>query len=259
MVEHDEKIKADLDEYIAMKTKVPPTGGGGKPTPVPAKPTPAKTDPAETPPPEKKKSNLIKIEDTRTINPGNGQPYKSSAKGSRTTNADPAVIKAIVAHAKAQGVDPYTALAIAYQESEFGNITKGKDWGQAWTYNASKGIPETDTLNYEASKLVNALRDKLAYAKKLGYDKKGEDFALQAYNGYGDLRSNLVKQWNPATKKMDYVPATVYGNKITGDTPFLTSQHPVYGKSVISLRDELLKNQKAIQELVDTTDAYSSK
>lgn len=196
------------------------------------------------------KPTPIRINDVRKINPGTGLPYAPGAMGSRTTSVSPDTVKAIVAHAKAKGQDPYTALAVAYQESTFGK--NDPNLGNAWSYNADKGIPETDTLNTEASRLVNALKDKLDYAKRLGFDKKGEAYALQAYNGYGDLRSRLMKIGGKPQ------PQKFYGNTVTGDKPFLMSEHPLYGQTVISLRDQLLKKHPEIKKLVDATPAYVS-
>lgn len=196
---------------------------------------------------------MLRINDIRKINPGTGLPFSPSAMGSKTVSVDSDRIKAIIAHAKAKGINPYDALAVAYQESEFGTSGKNKEnWGQAWTYNPSKGIPETDTFNIEASRLANALKDKLDYAKRLGYDKKGEAFAIQAYNGYGDLRHNLTYVGGKG------VPQKFYGNIVTGDKPFLMSEKPLYGKTVLSLRDELLKKHSGIRKLVDTTPAYTA-
>lgn len=207
--------------------------GGGVPTGGPGKPKPA----------------TLRLNDTRAINPTTGLPFKE--KGLKTIDVDPERIKAIVSHAKARGVDPYTALAIAYQESEFGTQGQNKDnWAQAWSYNANKNIPVTDTNNVEASRLVNAVKDKLDYAKRLKYDQKGEDFALQAYNGYGDLRSQLM---SVGGKK---VPQKMYGHMVTGDKPFLMSENPYYGQTVRSLRDEILKKDNAVKQLVDTTPSY---
>lgn len=198
--------------------------------------------------PAKPPTPLLKINDIRKINPGTGQPFAPAAMGGRTASVNPDTMKAIVAHAKAKGVDPYTALAIAYQESTFGK--SDPNLGNAWSYEGDKGIPQTDTLNYEASRLTNALKDKLDYAKRLGYDKKGEAYALQAYNGYGDLRSRLMKVGGKS------VPQKFYGNTVTGDKPFLMSEHPLYGRVVMSLRDELLKKHADVKKIVDTTPAY---
>lgn len=196
-----------------------------------------------------KKVDLLNISDTRTVNPTTGLPFKE--RGLKTVNIDPARLKAIIAHAKAKGINPYDALAVAYQETEFGTSGQNKDnWGQAWTYDPDKRILPSDTTNVEASRLVNALKDKLDYAKRLKLDKKGEEYALQAYNGYGDLRSQLM---SVGGKK---VAQKFYGHLVTGDQPFLMSEHPMYGKTIVSLRDEILKKHAGVKQLVDTTPAY---
>lgn len=196
---------------------------------------------------------LMKINDTRRINPGTGQPFSQNTIGAKSTNADVAVLKAIIAHAKAHGQDPYTNLAIGMQESDFGR--KNPDFGMATAYDPDKRIPLTDRVNIGASKLAMAMKEKLAYAAQLqksGKIKPGEDYALQAYNGYGDLRSRLMKEGNDNK----YVPQRWYGNMITGDTPFLMSEHPLYGRTIISLRDEILKKHPDVKKLVDTTPAW---
>jgi hypothetical protein len=243
-------ILAGLQQYVANKIGGtpdigggnPPTGGGlgaaggaiaGGPTPLPPKPV------------------MMNIQDSRTISPTTGQPFKE--KGGKTVNADPAILKAIISHAKAKGIDPYTALAIAYQESEFGR--KSSDLGQAWAYFPSKGIPETDTTNIEASRLTNALKEKLAYGAQLqkqGKIKEGESYTLQAYNGYGDLRHNLTEVGG---KK---IPGNYYGVTVNPNTPMLMSQNPLYGKTVMSLRDEVLKKHAGVKQLVDSTPAYAA-
>jgi hypothetical protein len=239
------EILNKLTAYIADKTGGnPPTGGdkggtaaGGANAVTGGPVVPIKTKP-----------QLLRINDIRKINPTTGIPFTTSQMGGKTTSVDPATLKAVIAHAKAKGIDPYTALAIAYQESEFGK--GGNPLGQAPSYNPDQGIPESDTTNIEASRLANALKDKLGYAKRLGYDKKGETFALQAYNGYGDLRHLLMKVGG----KM--VGQKLYGNMVTPDKPFLMSDNPLYGKTIVSLRDEILKKHEGIKQLVDTTPAY---
>lgn len=165
-------------------------------------------------------SKRILIHDRRTVNPATGQPFKIQEP--KSAKADPKVLSAIIAHAKAKGVDPYTALAIAQQESEFG--TKG-DVGQTVNYQPDPGLAEmyTTNSNAEANTLAKALKDKLEYAKRLGYDKKGLAYALQAYNGYGN--------------GMD--------------------KDPKYGKVIVSLLENLKKNPD-IQKMIDETPAYGS-
>lgn len=168
-------------------------------------------------------SDIIKktfIEDTRTVNPATGQPFKT--KGPKSVYANPATLKAIIAHAKAKGVDPYTALAIDQQESEFGTIG---DVGQVLDYMPDENLfTNTDR---GANQLAKALKDKLEYAKRLGYDKKGLDYMLQAYNGYGKIDGNDM------------------------------SKNPTYGKVIVSLLENLKKNP-GIQKMIEETPAYGS-
>jgi len=192
-----------------------------------------------------KPADLIKIDDIRKINPATGKPFNNV--GQKTLAVNPDTLRAIIAHAKLKGIDPYTALAIAYQETEFGK--RDPNLGSAWSYSPDKGIPESDTLNTEASRLTNALKEKIAYAKQLGFDKKGEDFALQAYNGYGKLKPNTMVGGK-------YIPMNYYGITVTGDNPLDMSVNPAYGKTVVSLRDEILKKHPGIKMLVDETPAY---
>lgn len=226
-------ILAGLKDYIATRTGGggnPPTGGG--------------------PVPPKKNPGFIDILDARTISPTTGKPFKE--KGGKTISADPAVIKAIIAHAKAKGIDPYTALSVAMQETEFGK--RNQNWGSAWAYDPDKSIDPADINNTEGSRLANALKDKLAYGtslQKKGKIKPGESFAIQAYNGYGDLRHNLMEVGG---KK---VPQNYYGVQVTPDVPMLMSQNPLYGKTIQSLRDQVLKTHAGIKQLVETTPAYA--
>lgn len=166
-------------------------------------------------------SDIIKkmfIEDTRTTNPATGLPFKT--KGPKSVYANPANLKAVIAHAKAKGVDPYTALAIDQQESEFGTIG---DIGQVLDYQPDENL--FTNVDRGANVLAKALKDKLEYAKRLGYDKKGLDYALQAYNGYGKIDGNDM------------------------------SKNPTYGKVVVSLLENLKKNPE-IKKMIEETPAY---
>lgn len=154
------------------------------------------------------------IHDRRTINPATGQPFK--VKEPKSAKVDPSTLKAIISHAKAKGVDPFTALAISQQESEFGAIG---NLGEVNDYQPDADV--YSNLDRGANVLAKALKDKLEYAKRLGYDKKGLDYALQAYNGYGNGMA----------------------------------QNPTYGKVVVSLLNNL-KNDPEIQRMVQETPAY---
>lgn len=174
------------------------------------------------------------IQDSRKMNPATGQPFKTP--GALTSNVNPNVVSLIARQALSKGVDPNTALAIALQETHMGN--KNEDVGSAWSYLPDEGID--DPYEKGANSMVKALTEKLAYAKQLGYDKKGEAYALQAYNGYGKLKPQLS-----ANQKEYY-----YGIPVTKDHPLNMAENPVYGKTIMSIRDEIIKKHPQIQALI---------
>jgi len=182
-------------------------------------------------------TNKVKIQDTRTINPATGQPFAKGRQGAMTTSINPNNAKFVIQHALSKGVDPNTALAIALQETKMGNLNE--DMGTANEYMADQGID--NPYEQGANALVKALADKLAYAKRLGFDKKGEAFALQAYNGYGRL---TPQNTDPNATE------TFYGIPVTHQRPLDMKQNPVYGKTIMSLRDEVIKKNPELQELI---------
>lgn len=177
----------------------------------------------------------LKIIDTRKINPANGQPFKKP--GAMSASVNPNVVSAIIRQAVSKGVDPNTALAIAMQETHMGN--KNENVGSAWSTFSDEGID--DPYEQGANSMVKALVDKLAYAKRLGYDKKGEAFALQAYNGYGKLKPQQTTG-NPT----EYF----YEMPVTRSNPLNMAQNPVYGKTIMSLRDEVISKNPELQALI---------
>lgn len=189
----------------------------------------------------------IRLQDSRKLNPATGAAFKQI--GNKTINVNPTDISTIVAHAKAQGISPYDALAIAYQESGFGD--KGMEYGQTKDYFANPDIEYGYTdlneakRNVQADMLARALKDKFSYASRLGMDKKGEDYILQAYNGYGKIFPEKGKD-----------AGSYYGIPITRQAPLNMRDNPAYGKTVMSLRDEILKKNPEIVRLVESTPAF---
>lgn len=177
----------------------------------------------------------IQIQDARKINPATGQPFRKG--GAMTANVNPNVVNAIIKQAMNKGVDPNTALAIALQETHMGN--QNENVGSAWSTFPDEGIE--DPYEQGANSMVKTLVDKLAYAKRLGYDKKGEAFALQAYNGYGKLTPRQTTG-NP-TEYFYEIPTT-------RSNPLNMAQNPVYGKTIMSLRDEIIKKNPELQALI---------
>jgi hypothetical protein len=192
-----------------------------------------------------KDTQIIKVKDNRKISPTTGKPFKSG--GGKSTDVDAEVLKTIIAHAKYKGVDPYTALTIAWQETNFGK--ENENYGSAWMAMPDDDVLNADQSNQFANMLSKTLKDKLDYAKRLGYDKKGEDFALQAYNGYGKLKPRFP----------DSDTDSFYGVPTSRKNPIDMSKTPLYGQTIRQMRDEVLKLDPKIKALVDTTEAYKPK
>ncbi len=184
-----------------------------------------------------KDTRRLKIQDLRKFNPATGQPWKGDAPMSASVNPD--VIDYVIKQAMNKGVDPNTALAIALQETKLGNLNE--DVGSAWATLPDSGI--TNPYEQGANSMVKALVDKLDYAKRLGYDKKGEAFALQAYNGYGKLMPRGAGAGVPTTEYY-------YGIPTTRANPLNMATNPVYGKTIMSVRDEIIKKHPEIQKAI---------
>ncbi len=197
-----------------------------------------------------KDTNLVKLEDKRKINPATGLPFK--IKGTKGINANEEDIKAIISHAKAKGVDPYTALAIGLQESEFGRLDP--NYGRAGdTWEDDEFIDtRPEDRNKNANILAKAIKNKLAYASELrrkGLLPAGEEFDLQTYNGLGKIFPNKVMGQHPTNY--------YYGIPVSDSHPLDLKKNPAYGKTVKQLREEVIRTNPKINELIENTPAYS--
>lgn len=188
---------------------------------------------------------LIQLSDKRKINPATGTPYRTpGSKGIKSNVED---IKAIIAHAKAKGVDPKTALAIALQETNIGQLDP--NYGSAWSTFEDEGF--TDDRNRYANVLAKAINEKMAYAKELrgkGLLPKGEEYDLQTYNGLGLLK--------PRQTAGTPVAESYYGIPVTPQRPLDLKKNPAYGKIVKQLRDEVISTNPRIMELIESVPAY---
>jgi hypothetical protein len=191
----------------------------------------------------------IRFVDNRAASPTTGKAFKE--RGSKTLNANVPALQSIIAHAKAQGVDPYDALAIAYQESNFGKEDGGfgevKDYFPDQTVSDSFNDLAERKMNESANVLAKALKDKNAYAKQLGYDKKGDAFRLQSYNGYGKLKPQAGEK-----------TTAFYGIPVSRENPLNMAVNPAYGKTVMSLRDQVLKGNQDLTKLINDTPAFKT-
>jgi hypothetical protein len=176
---------------------------------------------------------------------GDTIPIKDSS-GLKSGKYSKATIQGIIKGAKATGVDPFQALALSLQETGLGTAMvhgrRGKfavPIGQTHDF-SDQQQQELDALNQKTGidpeylKLGIALRDKLRYAKQLGFNDEASQ--LQAYNGYG----TLTKEKLGGADKAYGVPV---GNGID------MRKNPLYGKRLVQLKNDLMAN-KDISSLI---------
>lgn len=172
------------------------------------------------------------IKDARKKDAASG--VQISDKNRKNAKVNPSLVKNIIREAKFQGVDPYTALAIAYQESDIGEIE---------TFDNPFQLLDTRLEDKDlVKKGVSFLKEKINYGKKLG--KKTEEEILQAYNGYGKIKPYRRTTNGPLLDRK------MYGIDVTNGLDM--SKNPVYGKRIIDLRDNVLKAHPEIVKLVDS-------
>jgi hypothetical protein len=183
-------------------------------------------------PPDTKR--LLKIKDTRKTDYLSGKKIDHSNDFSKDIDQDTAA--AIIKEAKKKGIDPYTALAISYQETginkehpfDLNPDVYGKSFG-----NAQEGI--------------NSIYSQFQYAKKLqdkGVIKKGEDYFIQGYNGYGKIKRGHI----------DLEGAhSIYGRAIP-ESGIDLKEDPLYGKRILDIRDNILKNNPDIKNMIEATE-----
>lgn len=195
-----------------------------------------------------KEIEKVEFQDNRKINPVTGKPFKKP--GTRNSSTTDDVIKTIVSHAKAQNVDPYTALAVSLQETNFGQ--GNDDYGHIINDSplTREKYGNLSNQDWYGAALASTINEKLAYGKQLGYDKKGEDYQLQAYNGYGKLTPNTESNY------YERQTPSFYGVPVSKNKPLDLSKNPAWGKTVISLRDSVIKPNPRLKEIIDATPAF---
>ena len=173
----------------------------------------------------------LKIKDTRKIDKVTGK--KINSKNDFSKDIDYETTKKIITEAKKQGIDPYTALAISYQET---GINKEHPFDlNPDQYKSNFGDPNLG---------VKSIVSQMQYAKQM--QKKGvvpntEDFLIQGYNGYGKIKRG----------HRDLEGSTsIYGYNIPSEGLDF-KKNPLYGKRVLDIRDNILKTNPEIQKLVN--------
>lgn len=181
------------------------------------------------PPPEK---SYIDIKDTRKKDIVTDTTLTDRNRLHAKVDSD--LVKKIVVKAKEYGIDPYTALAIGYQETLLRDEYADNPMN---LLSGDRLKPETagqDILDLT----MMTLNDKKQLAEKLGKTKEEE--VLQAWNGYGKI---TAESFGGRVRK-------AYGIDISQE-PIDMSTNPVYGRRVKDIRDNILKRNPQIIELVE--------
>jgi hypothetical protein len=170
----------------------------------------------------------IKILDTRRIDSITGKPISSNVN--LTRNADPEVVKKIVRSAKINGVDPYLALSVAHQET--GLAPMGDTEWNPFHLIDNRGNDLIDSG-------VKMIKNGMLRAKNIG--KTDEAHQIQSFNGYGRVGVNTEGKHK-----------SFYGIDVSKH-PIDMNINPVYGKRIIDIRDNILKKNKAISDIIKNT------
>lgn len=176
--------------------------------------------------------SIIPIKDTRKVDSVTGSDVPDTSR--LHANIDPTLAKHIIKKAKEYDIDPYTALAIAYQETQFKDDYRDNPFNLL-----SGGHLNPDTANEDIIDLtMKTLVDKNKLAGKLG--KKTEEDIIQAWNGYGKITN---ESFGGKVKR-------AYGIDVS-KKPIDMNRDPVYGKRVVDIRDNILKKNPEIAKLID--------
>lgn len=198
-----------------------------------------------------KEPSTVLIKDNRKINPVTNSPIKPT-RDLKSGNYSASVVDAIISQAINNDVDPYKALAVGLQESKLDS-----EVGHAKDYTEDSFGTDPEKLNQMTQEqklaftMVNAIKDKEKYAKKLGYND--DEHYLQAYNGFGKLTQNTEKKYHNA---LGVGTNSFYGIDVTKN-PIDTAKNPVYGKTVLSLAN-MLKTNPTITERIGAYNTFNN-
>lgn len=220
----------------------------------------------------------IHIKDTRTIDAVTGKPLTD--KNRLHSVGDKELLFQIIKGAKERNIDPYTALAISMQETNFGNSKAkifygNKDDQKTNVFQVdniqSHGIG-TDKEDWEIG--LDVMAEKFKLAKKIGKTKDAD--VIQSYNGYGKIGGELdvdgfnkhmdafykspqaqnMEDWqlenyhNAKKREFSTLPNNIYGIVATNKKPIDMNKTPIYGERVVNVRDSILKTNPEIQQMV---------
>jgi len=176
----------------------------------------------------------INIRDKRVLRATTGAPMVPT-RDSKAGIYPTSTAVNVVAASKDRGEDPWTPLGVAQVETGMGKIDP-ENPGHILTTQM-----HPDKADSAEDDLVYTLQQKRAYAKNLGYND--ELHQIQAYNGLGKIDEF----------GSDFPQRSYYGVQIPSGGVLDFKKNPLYGKEVTDIRDNVLKPNKDMQNIVDTT------
>lgn len=199
----------------------------------------------------------LTLEDLRKVRATTNKavdPNKDLVSGKYDRNA----IQQVLDAAKRYNYDPYTALAVALQESKLGQTDNNLGHLLDMPTAISSRLPDKkkakETMKfddwskmYSADDMVRMLMEKKDIADKLGL--KDEFHHLQAYNGLGKVYPQTENDYH------GFNMAKIYGVDLPKEGIDM-KKNPLYGKQVIDLRENVIKKNP---ELIKLAESYINK
>lgn len=176
----------------------------------------------------------LSIEDNRKINATTGKTINPNVDLT-SGKYDKDTIKKIIISANKYGVDPYTALSIGLQETGLGSTDSNVG------HIIGKQDVKFDKNSNAIDDFVRVVKSKQDYANKLGI--KNEDTIIQAYNGLGKIYPETEQNYH------GYKMKKIYGVDVPKEGIDMR-KNPLYGKRIIDLRDNVLKQNKELVNYV---------
>jgi len=180
----------------------------------------------------------LNLKDKRKIRATTGKPvrpkYDLIGDKYQLNNIDD-----IMQYARHKGLtkeDLWNLAAIEMQETGWGKRSEGTVGHVLGNYGG----------NDDAENFVNAYIAKKAEAKRLGITDPAK--ILQIYNGTGIVRKDTEKDVH------GYEMKKIYGVSIPKEGIDM-SKNPLYGKQIIDIRDNVLKNDVNVKKYIDSTAA----
>lgn len=195
----------------------------------------------------------LTLEDTRKVRATTQKPINPEVD-LVSGQYDKATIQHVLDASKRYNFDPYTALAVALQESKLGNIDSNLGHLKDMPTTIESKLPDAKeakkkmkfdeySKKYSADALVRMLIEKKDIVEKKGI--KDEELILQAYNGLGKVYPKTESDYH------GYEMAKIYGVDLPKEGIDM-KKNPLYGKQIIDLRENVIKKNPEIMEIAKT-------